>query len=95
MMTYTRNTSIYCKYSKRKKFDYSYGITTITNIYRRLKRSRFLFFKSNLIHIYYYDVLYFNYISVFNVNIKNPILNRNNFSILKIIHFFTRISNTS
>lgn len=53
MTIYTRNTSIYYSYSKKKKFFAPYGITVTTNYYQQLRRSRYLFFKSKLLHIYF------------------------------------------
>ncbi len=89
-MTYTRNTSILYKYSRKKKFYYQYGITQTTNLYKLWKRSRFLFIKSNLQIIYYYDVLFTNYIGVFNL-IKLEQTESFDFFFLKIIYFYAWI----
>lgn len=53
MTIYTPNTSIYYRYSKKKKFFAPYGITVTTNYHQQLRRSRYLFFKSKLLHIYF------------------------------------------
>lgn len=86
-MTYTRNTSIFYKYSKRRKYNYIYGMGTITNYYLLLRRSRFLFLKSELLHIYYIKPDKYFLISPFQ-ELKFFFENSNFF--LKIINIYIR-----
>ena len=90
MMTYIRSTSTYCKYS-RKRYDYRYGMMGVTNYYQVLHRTRYLFIKSNALHIYYVNILNKNYFSYFQEGVERGFLYKG--MLLKIIDFYLRFEN--
>lgn len=61
----TPNTSIYYRYSKKKKFFAPYGITVTTNYHHQFRRSRYLFVKSKLLRIYFLKPLIRDYFGFF------------------------------
>jgi hypothetical protein len=66
MMIYTPNISTYYNLSK-KNFRKQMGLGYITTYFKFFKRPRYLYIKSNLLHIYYYTTLNKNYFSFFYV----------------------------